>query len=255
VRALVLDGVVDPSAASEVTTSPTQVDAVDDAVEAIDAACAEDPSCPVTDAGGVLAAYDELARRIESDEVSGHGVGPTQLGYAAFSATYGQDRWPTFWTALSDGLGGDLRGIGQLADWFTGLVEYTPFALVTCLDGTHPVGYDAWQAEADRAARRSPRFGRLLANELLPCAWWPQGSFRPHDVEAPGTPPVLVVGSTGDAATPFEQAERAARTLADGVLLTVEQAGHIALGDSDCADAVIERYLVELVEPAPGTRC
>jgi predicted alpha/beta hydrolase family esterase len=72
---------------------------------------------------------------------------------------------------------------------------------------------------------------------------------------APGTPPVLVVGSTGDTATPFAQAERVADDLAEGHLLTVDLEGHIALGDSACADAVITRYLVDLVVPAAGTRC
>jgi hypothetical protein len=65
----------------------------------------------------------------------------------------------------------------------------------------------------------------------------------------------LVVGSTGDAATPYEQAVRVADDLESGVLLTVELAGHIALGDSDCADAAITRYLVDLAVPAAGTRC
>lgn len=255
VRALVLDGVIDPAAAGDVAASPTQARAVDEALDTIDAACRADAECPVAADGGVLAAYDELARRIEAGEVSGHGVGPTQLAYAAFAATYGPERWEQLWHALRRGLDGDLTGVADLAAWFTSLVAYAPFAIVTCLDSPHPQGFDAWQEAADRAARRSPRFGRMLANELLPCAWWPQGTFEPHPVSAPGTPPVLVVGSTGDAATPYEQAQHVARTLEEGILLTVELDGHIALGDSPCADDAITRYLVELATPPPGHRC
>lgn len=255
VRALVLDGVVDPAAAADVAGSPTQARAVDDALDAIDAACRADAGCPVAADGGVLAAYDELARRIEAGEVSGHQVGPTQLAYAAFAATYGPERWGELWQALRRGLDGDLSAVADLAAWFTSLVAYAPFAIVTCLDSPHPQGFDAWQDAADLAARRSPRFGRMLANELLPCAWWPKGTFEPHSVSAPGTPPVLVVGSTGDAATPYAQAQQVARALDEGALLTVDMDGHIALGDSPCADDAITRYLVDLAVPPPGHRC
>jgi pimeloyl-ACP methyl ester carboxylesterase len=131
-------------------------------------------------------------------------------------------------------------------------VPYAPFAVITCLDAPHPLGKDAWRKDAIRSARISPRFGATLANELLPCAFLPQGTFVPHEVEAEGTPPVLVVGSTGDAATPFQQAEEVAKALANGVLLRVELDGHVALGDSPCATEAITRYLVDLTVPTAG---
>lgn len=254
VRAMVLDGVVDPGAEGDVT-GERQVQEVDRTFDDIDAACAEDPSCPLLGAGGVLVAYDELARRLDAGEVSGRAVGPTQLAYAAFSATYGSERWPLLWDALASGLEGDLRGVADMAGWFTSLVTYAPFALISCLDAPHPIGPAAWEASADRAAVVSPRFGRIVANELLPCSFWPASTHRPHVVKVDGTPPILVIGSTGDAATPFAQAERVASDLDRGALLTVELAGHIALGDSPCATDVATRYLVDLAAPAPGARC
>ena len=254
VRALVLDGVVDPASASD-ATSLEQVDAIERSMGAIDAACRDDPSCPVAGVGGVLAAYDELARRIEAGETARPGISPTQLAYAAFSATYGRDRWPLLWDALRRGLDGDLGGVAEMAGWFTSLVEYAPFAIVTCLDSQHPVGLDAWRAAADEAEAASGRFGRIAANELLPCAHWPAGTFEPHAVSAPEVGPTLVIGSTGDVATPFEQAQRVAAELARGVLLTVDQAGHIAIDDSPCVDDAVTRYLVDLAIPPPGTRC
>jgi pimeloyl-ACP methyl ester carboxylesterase len=254
VRAMVLDGVIDPAAQPDVTAEK-QVQAIDKTFTAIDAACAADPECPVLGAGGVLAAYDELARRLDAGEVAGAGVGPTQLAYAAFSATYGSERWPLLWRALASGLAGDLRGVADMAGWFTGLVAYAPFALITCLDAPHPTGFDAWQRAADHAERASPRFGRIAANELLPCAFWPDATMKPRLIRARQAPPILVIGSTGDAATPLAQAERVAADLHRAALLTVELAGHIALGDSDCASDAATRYLVDLVTPAPGARC
>lgn len=254
VRAMVLDGVVDPTATGD-ATAEREVEDIDATFTEIDAACAADPTCPVLGAGGVHAAYDELARRLDAGEVGGHGVGPTQLAYAAFSATYDSDRWPLLWRALAAGLAGDLRGVADMADWFTGLVTYAPFALVSCLDADHPAGFDAWQRAADRAERASPRFGRIAANELLPCAFWPEATRKPRLVRARHAPPILVIGSTGDTATPLAQAEQVAADLHRGALLTVDLAGHIALGDSACASDTATRYLIDLTTPPPGARC
>lgn len=254
VRAMVLDGVVDPSAEGA-TTSRDQIRAVDDILDAIDTTCGADPNCPLRDDGGVLVAYDELASRVEAGVGSALGVGPTQLAYAALYSTYGSEYWPRLWEALDEGLRGDLSGVASMASSFTGLVAYAPFALVSCLDAPHPTGAAEWRSDARRSDRLSPRFGAVLANELLPCAFWPHSSFVPHEVSAPGTPAILVLGSTGDAATPYDQAKRVAERLDDGVLLPVDIAGHVALGDSDCAEAATTRYLVDLAVPAPGSRC
>ncbi|MGK2947150.1 MAG: alpha/beta hydrolase, partial [Acidimicrobiales bacterium] len=254
VRALVLDGVVDPGSGG-LGGSTAQADAVEAVTVAIDDACAADPGCPLTGAGGVLAAYDALAERVEAGDGAGAGVGPTQLAHALIYATYGEDLWPRLWSALADAVGGDFAGVASMAASFTGLVDYASFAIVSCLDDPHPVGYRAWKASADRLVDDGSRLGRTIANELLPCAFWPNGAARPTEVRAEGAPPILVVGSTGDAATPYEQAVRVADTLASGHLLTVEIEGHVALGDSDCAAEVVTRYLIDLALPSPEQRC
>jgi pimeloyl-ACP methyl ester carboxylesterase len=252
VRALVLDGVLSPVAGGA-TASIAQVEGVDEVFGAMGEACTADPSCPVTGTGGLEASYDELARRLEDGATP--GVGPTQLAYAAFYATYDRATWPELWEAVASGLAGDLSGIAALAADYAALVPYAPFAIVTCLDSAHATGFEAWQEEAARLAERSPRFGTILGNELLPCAWWPAGTYEPHRVTADGAPPTLVIGSTGDAATPYETAVAVADDLAAGVLLTVELDGHVAIGDSECATEQATRYLVDLALPAAGTRC
>ena len=254
VRAMVLDGVVDPAEGGQ-ATSPEQLRAIEGVMSSIDGACLSDPACPLLPAGGVTAAYDALAVSVEAGAGAPVGVGPTQLAYAVFYATYGSEHWPRLWDAIARGLRGDLRGIADLATDFTDLVDYAPFSLITCLDAPHRVTAPAWRVDAARGARVSSRFGAILANELLPCAFWPQSRAVPRDVRAEGTPPILVLGSTGDVATPYEQARRVAQGLANGVLLTIEIEGHIAIGASDCATAAVTRYLVDLALPPPGTSC
>jgi pimeloyl-ACP methyl ester carboxylesterase len=254
VRAMVLDGVQGPDDEGP-SSSTEQVHDLDAALSSIADACTKDPSCPATADGGVVAAYDELAQRIADAGGTLDGVGLTQLRYAVFMATYGSEHWPELWRALHRGVAGDLDGIADLAREFTGLVSYAPFAIITCLDTSHREGAEAWRRDARAAAAVSPRFGAALSNELLPCAYLPGGHLGPRHVRARGAPPILVVGSTGDVATPYDQAVGVADQLEHGVLLTVDLAGHVAIGASDCAEAVMTRYLVDGTPPPSGTRC
>src|SRR5207253_1867698 len=94
VRAMVLDGVVSTTQSIGDGGADTQARGVQRTFDAMAKACEEDAACPLTDDGGMVAAYDELARRIEAGMARGDGVGPTQLAYAVFWATYDEGRWP-----------------------------------------------------------------------------------------------------------------------------------------------------------------
>ncbi|CAM5686315.1 peptidase [Streptomyces badius] len=66
------------------------------------------------------------------------------------------------------------------------------------------------------------------------------GSARPRTSARPGAAPILVVGNTGDPATPYEGARRMADELGEGVgvLLTYQGEGH---GAYNCNDACVQR--------------
>jgi hypothetical protein len=105
--------------------------------------------------------------------------------------------------------------------------------------------------------RAAPHFGEALVNDYVRCSLWP---VRPEPVPVPSRgddlPPVLVVSTVGDPATPYEGGVDVARHLAHGVLLTYEGDGHtVAFSGNDCVDESVTRYLVELEPPASGTRC
>jgi len=127
---------------------------------------------------------------------------------------------------------------------------------VVCVDSPHPVGAASWKQFADQLAARSPRFGAAIANEVLPCAFWPAPvTHQPHTVAAAGSPPIVVIGNTGDPATPYGQAEDVARHLEHGVLVTVDARGHTSGGNSACASSIVRRYLVDLTTPPPDSLC
>jgi hypothetical protein len=112
-------------------------------------------------------------------------------------------------------------------------------------------------AAAKRAAHAAPHFGEALVNDYVRCSLWP---VPPEPVPPPppgeDLPPVLVVSTIGDPATPYESGVAVADHLAHGVLLTYEGDGHtITFSGSRCVDDTVVRYLIDLAPPADRTRC
>ena len=97
--------------------------------------------------------------------------------------------------------------------------------------------------------------GRLNGPDLV-CPLWPVKSApRQPKVDANGAPPIMVIGTTGDPATPYEYAVSMARELRSGVLVTFQGEGHSAYGQSGCIRTLVVAYLVRNEVPRDGTRC
>jgi pimeloyl-ACP methyl ester carboxylesterase len=254
VRALVLDGVVDPTASLDELLLG-QTEALEKQMNELFGECAKRPSCPVDDPA---AAYDELAAQVEKKPigVGAHKLGPTALAFAAVSASYSPDSGDELLSAIDDALGGDPSLLQAIAADYFASSSYSSYLAILCTDTPHPVGSDEYTALADRLAEASPRFGAAIANEVRPCAFWPAPAVEPIDpVRAEGAPTILVVGNTGDVATPFGDAQKVAADLDDGVLLTYHGSGHTSYGKSACVDAAVNAYLISLETPAPDTSC
>jgi hypothetical protein len=74
-------------------------------------------------------------------------------------------------------------------------------------------------------------------------------------VQAAGSPPLLVVGTTHDPATPYAWAVHVSKELAHGVLLTHDGDDHVAYFYSACVRSDVQTYLVSLVTPPAGSTC
>jgi pimeloyl-ACP methyl ester carboxylesterase len=105
----------------------------------------------------------------------------------------------------------------------------------------------------------SRHFGTYFSDGLLsPCAFWPvkSGEGIVGRVRAKGAPPILVVGTTRDPATPYKDARALAGQLSSGVLLGFDGDGHTAYGGpSTCVNGAVDRYLISRVPPKNGTLC
>lgn len=255
VRAMVLDGVVDPTQDLEELLTGQAI-AFEASIDQSFAACAASTSCAVIDPA---TSYDRLAAQVEVEPLAVPGrdpVGPTALAFAALSSAYDPARADTFITALAAAERGDGSPLRQLADLYFASTGYTEYASVVCTDNPHPVGADEHRAMTERMAAVAPRFGASIASEMAPCAFWDAPvTGRPGPITAAGAPPILVVGNTGDAATPFAAAERVADDLESGVLLTHRGTGHTSFNSDACVRQVVQLYLVDLAIPDAGTVC
>jgi hypothetical protein len=84
------------------------------------------------------------------------------------------------------------------------------------------------------------------------------GAADHPDVSAAGSAPILVVGNTGDPATPYEGARKMVAALGQGVgvELTYEGQGHGAYDSKNkCVRAAVDGYLLNGRPPTAGTVC
>lgn len=128
---------------------------------------------------------------------------------------------------------------------------------VACSDSVNPTDRRAWWDAGLARDQIAPYFGSLWTWASGACADWPgasDGAYR-GPWTAQTAAPVLVVGNTYDPATPYSGAQAVAGLLPGSRLLTVVGWGHTSLGSSTCADQAVSRYLVNGRLPAKGTRC
>jgi pimeloyl-ACP methyl ester carboxylesterase len=130
---------------------------------------------------------------------------------------------------------------------------------VMCTDGRHPKDASVWPAAAAKADIRAPYFGRAWAWASAQCA---RNTWTVRDEDAyPGpftkrtATTVLIVGSTWDPATNYNEAVTSAKLLPNSRLLTSSNWGHTAYGTGECATGVIDKYLLRGTLPAKGTVC
>ncbi|MGH8775920.1 MAG: alpha/beta hydrolase [Jiangellaceae bacterium] len=173
--------------------------------------------------------------------------------------------YPVLSLSLEQALAGDGTALLTLADIYLfrnadgsydGNQNEAIYA-VNCVDKPDVASVAEVEAGLPVFQETSPIFGSFLGWGGLACADWPApATAELVAVTAAGAEPILVVGTTGDPATPYEWAESLASQLESGVLLTFEGTGHTAyLSGSDCIDEAVDAYLLEGEAPEEGTRC
>jgi pimeloyl-ACP methyl ester carboxylesterase len=266
IRAMVLDGALNPA---ESGTDGNLVQAKGFEVDLQDflAFCVRSGHCPF--GSSVAAANDGLMRLIAQVAAHPLTVGNRELGAGEFfeglaAGLYSTNYWSYLQSSLAAAKSGNGSGILTFADSLTernndgtysNLIESN--MAINCIDRPWPRDAATYERDAKRFAKSAPYFGAAIEYGSMPCAFWRVPPVEDtHAVSAPGAPPILVIGTTRDPATPFAWAKSLARQLSSGVLLTHDGDGHTAYINHDsCVDAVVADYVLRLNPPKPGTVC
>ncbi|GAA4890854.1 alpha/beta hydrolase [Tessaracoccus lubricantis] len=226
--------------------------------------CAGSDLCDLgDDAAAIRADIDSMLTRLDQRPLEVNGRRLTQtLGALGIAVLLYEDdeAYRSLAQYIGEAIAGDGEALLTLADLYNGRTANsygTPlyaFPAMGCVDGQDE-GADAvlpaWRETFSVAPLMAPNMGTSYA-----CEFWTADSAPQLDITAPGAPPILVVGTTGDSATPYEQAVSMAEQLESGSLLTLEGAGHGAVtGDNQCIAEAVDGFLYDGVVPAEGTRC
>ena len=266
VRALVLDGSVSPDASPE-DELIAQGTGFERTLQSFVDHCNADPQCALApDARGAIERVRaELEQDpVEVDDASGTRVmGPDLFDLGVSSALYDTTVWGTAARSISDLRGGGAellfalvdRQIGREPD---GTYDSTIDArtMVNCADQEERPTLDEARAASERIAGALPELGESFSWGLLGCLDWPEATNPLPEIDAADAPPILVVGTVGDPATPYEWSEQMTAALGSARLLTYEGDGHTAfLRGGPCVDDAVTAYLIDATLPEEGTRC
>ncbi|MEV6727791.1 MULTISPECIES: alpha/beta hydrolase [unclassified Streptomyces] len=267
---LVLDGAIDPSRPA-LDLNRDQTGGFETALRSFTKDCAKQPDCPLGKGGpeAMAGQLQEFFRKADAQPVpSGdpdRPLGESLATTGVIAALYDESAWPQLREALTAAMNGDGSGLLALADSYyerepDGKYANLMFAnaAVNCLDQPPAfTGPEAVDTAVPSFQKASPVFGAGLAWASLNCTYWPvKATGTAGALTAKGAPPIVVVGTVRDPATPYKWAQALAQQLDSGVLLTYDGDGHTAYGrGSACIDTAINKYLLTGTPPQDGRKC
>ncbi|MGW2419893.1 alpha/beta hydrolase [Streptomyces sp. NPDC001709] len=259
---MILDAVVDPTA-DTVGHAENQTRGFQRALDDYLRSTGQDPAQGTRKIAALLKRIDTRPLPAES----GRKLTETLAVTGIVLPLYSESSWPRLTSALNSAEQGDGSPLLALADDYnerdsSGHYGTTSHAqrVISCLDEKERPTLAETKRRLAEFERISPVFGDFLGWDTAGwCHDWPvPGQFDTPQVSAPGAAPILLVGNTGDPATPYEGARRMADGLGKGVgvELTWKGEGHGAYGNgSDCVDSTVNAYLVNGTVPKDGKVC
>ncbi|WP_284977257.1 alpha/beta hydrolase [Arthrobacter sp. efr-133-TYG-104] len=265
---VVLDGAVDPSISNAELTAG-QARAFEKAIHTYVADCLRQSSCPLS--GSVDNGVQEIRDLIQSINQNpqtakdGRRVTVSDFINGIILPLYDNQSWPALTQALQGALSGDVSQMMRIADLgadrdpngsYTSNSAFA-FQAVNCLDYPMITDTPGMRAEEASLLKDSPTFGEFFAYGGVTCKDWPYKNTRtPAPVNYAGSAPIVVVGTTGDPATPYEWAQSLRKQLGNASLVTWQGEGHTAYGRSNsCVSSAVDNYFIDGTLPQDGVKC
>jgi pimeloyl-ACP methyl ester carboxylesterase len=271
IRAMVLDSAVDLSSTPQ-QEELGNAQGFEAALDSFLADCASRTACAFHSGGDPKAALTRLRDRFEGGlqlpTADGRKAGQAAFYLAMIAALYDkQQGWPALARALHNAAGGDGTILQLLADSYTGrsangVYDNVQEAIepIRCADRRDArVSFDDYRQTFEQYSAQFPFFGPLLAASPIGC----DPRLPPvapgedvGDVRVTQAPPILIVGTTRDPATPYAGALDLNQRIAGSRLLTFESTEHGSYGKGiTCIDDNVDRYLLTRKLPPKGRRC
>ena len=264
VRAIVVDGAVDPNASST-EEGMNQAKGFEGQLATFLKQCSEKTTCAFHNGGKAEAAFDKLVLDIDATplEVSKDRTPVTQgvLFTAVAQAMYSDYYWPQLSEALDAAQNGEGKGILQLYDDYyqrkddgTYGNELEAFLAISCLDDPGASSVEDVDSHIEEFIAAAPRLGGNFAYGYS-CALWPVKQAAKVNITGKGAGPIVVVGTTGDPATPLDSTRKMALGLEQGILIVVDANQHTGYGANNCVVKAVDDYLIKLTVPKNETTC
>lgn len=270
---LVLDGAIAPELTAD-QLNLGQAEGFERATRAYVEACIKGGDCPLgSDVDTAMKALRDLLTSIDAKPLPVEGdprikeltEGWASTGFAR--AMYDPEAWYQLTDAIRAAQDGDGKPLFELANQYADRDPETGayagnimqvISAVNCLDRpSERVSDDEAKARVEKFRTVAPTWGESMAQASISCEEWPvKSGVAPAPIKAEGAGPIVVVGTTRDPATPYEWAQKLAKELADGRLVTFDGDGHTAyMRSNDCVTDAVDGFLVKGKAPEDGLRC
>jgi pimeloyl-ACP methyl ester carboxylesterase len=267
---MILDGAVDPTI-SNFEQTKTQAVGFDNALQAFIADCITQSSCPLPRdqklaTEKVLALWKSASTNPlpVKDKDEKRTVSESLLVLGTASALYDSyEGWPELRQALKEAVAGYADTFLALADMYSGRQEdgtyasneFDSGAIIDCLDFGDDRSIRQLQRDSKAISAAAPVFGPYIALSGLTCKFF----TTPPAVQVAKTntnATIMIIGTTGDPATPYAWAKGLARLLPNSQLLTYVGDGHTAQGRGNaCIDDAVDAFYLTGKLPAQDLRC
>lgn len=268
---MVLDGALDPTL-NAMELSQGQSDGFQKALKRFMSNCLKKASCPFD--GSTKKALKSLNSFLAGLDKAplparpGQPLLQSQAINAVFGSLYATWQWPglrsAFSSALNRGNGRALQTLSfnasdrTVSGHFTSNMQ-SAFLAIGCTDTTAPPKRKGLAKAATQWSKGVdvPLMAQAMSWGNAPCSYWPVSATGPlQPITADGAPPILVIGTKYDPATPIQWAKSLAAQLSSGTLLKYDGDGHTAFGgSSSCVNNAVNTFFLTGVAPPNGKLC
>lgn len=267
---LVLDGAIDPSLSAR-EGSLSQAGGFETALRSYVQDCVDGGGCFLGDTvdAGITTIKDLIdsidKKPLPTGDSEGRELTVGLAFYGLITPLYSEDNWSYLDDGLKKALDGDGSTLLLLSDFY-GSRESGKYvdnsleaiSVINCLDDPWSITTEEVPAQFAEFEKKSPTFGKVFAWGLTTCNGIPFTSTDEPDLEIDGSgaAPIVVLGTTRDPATPYEEAVAMAKQLESGVLVSRDGDGHTAYNKgNDCVDDAVHGYLIDGKVPDDGLKC